>query len=505
MQRHLPLNGNKGPLIGIAYFAFFMTAMVLSMVATRYVRDVAIVRGWVRQMDSRHHTHNAPVPRLGGVGIFIGFGISLAMLVTGYHIIHHNPEYITGILERFAPPALLVFALGLADDIFDVPAWLKFGIQIGAALLMFASGLRVNPHIFGNAAFGPAISLVLTVLWIVGITNAFNLIDGLDGLAAGSALFSTVAVFIVGLIAGDRTMAIITVGLTGAIFGFLRFNFIPATIFLGDSGSLFVGFMLSAISLAGSQKSPTLVAVAIPVVACGLPILDTTIAIFRRFLSGKPIFGADKEHIHHKLLGRGFTQRQAVILLYGISALCAFMSLFLLYPGAGTAGIVLAVLGIGAWLGLQQLNYREITELKRLARRTIDQKRIITNNLAVEYATEHLPKAASILEVVKLLEGMFETNDFDGFELEVGTKGTAEHFAWQKPDAQPKATCWSMVMDLRNDDGPECGRLTIYRAHGQRPLLVDVNLITSEFHDALTAALQRASEASGKAAAAVSF
>jgi len=146
----------------------------------------------------------------------------------------------------------------------------------------------VSPHIFGTHEFSAAISLVFTVIWIVGITNAFNLIDGLDGLAAGSALFSTMAVFIVGLIAGDRTMAIITVGLTGAIFGFLRFNFIPATIFLGDSGSLFIGFMLSAISLAGSQKSPTLVAVAIPVVACGLPILDTTIAIFRRFLSGKP-------------------------------------------------------------------------------------------------------------------------------------------------------------------------------------------------------------------------
>src|SRR5437588_6711386 len=231
--------------------------MVLSMYATRSVRDMAIARGWVRRMDSRHHTHSAPVPRLGGVGIFIGFGISLAMLVAGYHLINHNPVYITGILQRFAPPALLIFVLGLADDVLDVPAWVKFGTQTVAALLMFFSGLRVNPHIFGSYEFGTVMSLLLTVLWVVGITNAFNLIDGLDGLAAGSALFSTVAVFIVGLIAGDRTMAIITVGLTGAIFGFLRYNFIPATIFLGDSGSLFIGFMLSAISLAGSQKSPT--------------------------------------------------------------------------------------------------------------------------------------------------------------------------------------------------------------------------------------------------------
>jgi UDP-GlcNAc:undecaprenyl-phosphate GlcNAc-1-phosphate transferase len=480
-------------LIGIAYFAFFTTAMVLSMVATRYVRDISLAQGWIRQMDRRHHTHTSPVPRLGGVGIFIGFAVSLALLVTGYHIIGRNPVYITGILQRFGPPALLIFFLGLADDVFDVPAWVKFGTQVVAALLMFFSGLRVSPHALGNHQYVWAVSLALTVIWIVGITNAFNLIDGLDGLAAGSALFSTVAVFIVGLIAGDRTMAIITVGLTGAIFGFLRFNFIPATIFLGDSGSLFIGFMLSAISLAGSQKSPTLVAVAIPVVACGLPILDTTIAILRRFLSGKPIFGADKEHIHHKLLSRGLSQRQAVILLYGISALCAFMSLFLLYPGAGTAGIVLAVLGIGAWLGLQQLNYREITELKRLARRTIDQKRIITNNLAVQYAIEHLPQAASIREVELLLETMFANNDFDGFELEAfNVPGSpAHHFAWQKDASAMDTSHWSMVINLISSAGEDCGRLTIKRAYVQRPLLIDVNLITAEFHKSLADALGR--------------
>jgi UDP-GlcNAc:undecaprenyl-phosphate/decaprenyl-phosphate GlcNAc-1-phosphate transferase len=483
-------------LIGIAYFAFFATAFVLSMTATRYVRDVALRYEWVRPKDRRHHTHSGPVPRLGGIGIFVGFSLSLAMLVAGYHFIHHNPVYITGILQKLGPPALLIFFLGLADDIYDVHAWVKFAVQIIAALVMFFEGMRVNPHVFGGHPFGSAASLVFTVLWVVGITNAFNLIDGLDGLAAGSALFSTMAVFIVGVIAGDRTMAIITVGLTGAIFGFLRFNFIPATIFLGDSGSLFIGFMLSAISLGGSQKSPTLVAVAIPVVACGLPIIDTAIAVARRFLSGKPIFGADKEHIHHKLMNRGLTQRQAVIVLYGISALCAFMSLFLLYPGAGTAGIVLAVLGIGAWLGLQQLDYREVTELKRLARRTIDQRRIISNNLAVQYATEHFPTASSIEDVVGLLRDMFAANDFDAFQLELLKHRAPENcFIWEKPDAEKDAVRWSMVFDLRTSDGIEYGKLTIYRAFVQRPLLIDVNLLTAEFYKSLVAALVRTIDA----------
>src|SRR3954465_7161773 len=156
------------------------------MAATEYVRDTAVGHGWVRAKDSRHHTHTGPVPRLGGVGIFAGFSLSLAMLVVGYHIIHHNPVYITGILQKFGPPALLIFFLGLADDIYDVPAWVKFAVQIGAALLMFFEGMRVNPHIFGGHQFGTLASLIFTVLWVVGITNAFNLIDGLDGLAAGS-------------------------------------------------------------------------------------------------------------------------------------------------------------------------------------------------------------------------------------------------------------------------------------------------------------------------------
>ncbi len=470
------------------------------MMATRYVRDTALRHNWVRERDSRHHTHTGPVPRLGGVGIFVGFGLSLAMLVGGYHFIHHNPVYITGLLQKFGPPALIIFLLGLADDVLDVRAWIKFGVQIAAALVMFFEGMRVNPHVFGGHQFGEAASLVLTVLWVVGITNAFNLIDGLDGLAAGSALFSTMAVFIVGVIAGDRTMAIITVGLTGAIFGFLRFNFIPATIFLGDSGSLFIGFMLSAISLGGSQKSPTLVAVTIPVVACGLPIIDTAIAVARRFLSGKPIFGADKEHIHHKLMKRGLTQRQAVIVLYGISALCGFMSLFLLYPGAGTTGIVLAILGIGAWLGLQQLDYREVTELKRLARRTIDQRRIITNNLAVQFATEHLPSATGIEDVMKLLRDMFATNDFDAFRLDLA--GQKNVLSWEKSDTEKSMARWSMVLDLRSPEGMEHGTLTIYRAYMQRPLLIDVNLLTADFHRALASALARIGE-EPKAAAAV--
>ena len=197
--------------------------------------------------------------------------------------------------------------------------------------ILFAGGLRIFnlPVLFGSQQFGWTIGLTLTILWVIGITNAFNLIDGLDGLAEGSALFSTLVVFGAAVFNHSSLVALLTIALAGAILGFLKFNFNPATIFLGDCGSLFIGFMLSALALQGAEKSPTIVAVAIPVVSFGLPILETVLSVLRRLISGRPLFTADREHIHHKLLGRGMSQRQVVIVLYAVSAIFALLSLFL--------------------------------------------------------------------------------------------------------------------------------------------------------------------------------
>src|SRR5208337_3768507 len=204
---------------------------------------------------------------------------------------------------------------GLYHDIYSVGPYTKFAVQSVAAIMLFAGGLRILdlPVLFGARHFA----------WYIGITNAFNLIDGLDGLAAGSALFSTFVVFVVAVFSGSSPVSLLTIALAGAILGFLRFNFNPATIFLGDCGSLFIGFMLSALALEGAQKAPTVIAVAIPVVSFGLPILETALSVLRRYLSGRPVFTADREHIHHKLLQRGLSQRQVVIILYGVSAVFA--------------------------------------------------------------------------------------------------------------------------------------------------------------------------------------
>src|SRR5262249_10340801 len=260
------------------------------------------------------------------------------------------------------------------------------------------------------------VSMGLTIFWVLWITNAFNLLDGLDGLSAGSALFSCLVLFVSSLISGSPLVAVLSIVLAGSILGFLRFNFNPATIFLGDCGSLLIGYSLSSLALIGAQKGTVLVSIGIPLVAFGLPILDTSLSVVRRTLSGKPLFHGDKSHIHHRLLSRGWSQRKAVLALYAVSCLLGLLSLVLLYPSGSSVGVVMLVLGIGIILGVQHLRYPELIELRRAAQRALDQKRIIVNNLAVRRGTEELGRAQSLEAVQRILEETFRYNDFDAFE-----------------------------------------------------------------------------------------
>jgi UDP-GlcNAc:undecaprenyl-phosphate/decaprenyl-phosphate GlcNAc-1-phosphate transferase len=342
-------------------------------------------------------------------------------------------------------------------------------------------------------------------LWVVAITNAFNLIDGLDGLAAGSALFSTLVVFVVALLSNLPLISLISLALAGAILGFLRFNFNPATVFLG--GSLFIGFMLSALALYGAQKAPTVIAVAIPLVSFGLPILETSLSVLRRLISGRPVFTADREHIHHKLLQRGMSHRQVVIVLYGVSAIFALLSLFLLWPTGSTLGLVLAVLGTGIWIGVQHLGYLEFGEIRRVAQRTIEQRHIFANNLSIRRATAELNAAEDFSQVCRILAAAFETNDFDGFELlsDLASSAHALHLVettnslrlrWSKPDslgAPEFGNTWSLNLALTSSSRHACGSLVVYRCYANRDLQLNINLLTSDFVTTLSDALHRTS------------
>jgi len=254
----------------VLYLGIFAASLLLSFVFTKFVRDIATVRGWVAAPALDRHLHLRPLPRLGGVAIFLAFLFSLTF---GVLLARLRPSLGIGFsalasLWSILLPGFVVFLLGVIDDIHPVGPYVKFAVQAIAGGMLFAFGLRILdlPVLFGHHHFPWFLGLPLTILWVLAITNAFNLIDGLDGLAAGSALFSTLVVFVVSMFSQSGIVSLMALALAGSILGFLRFNFNPATIFLGDCGSLFIGFMLSALALRGAQKAPTIIAVAIPVV-----------------------------------------------------------------------------------------------------------------------------------------------------------------------------------------------------------------------------------------------
>jgi UDP-GlcNAc:undecaprenyl-phosphate GlcNAc-1-phosphate transferase len=495
------------------YLGIFGFSLTLSFALTRTVRNLATARGWVCAPVSDRHLHDAPLPRLGGVAIFGAFVISLAAALI---ISSLRPDLRFGsslhILTTMLVPGCLIFLLGLYDDIRSVGPYVKFSVQAVAAAMLWLGGFRILdlPVLFGSRQFPWFVGLVLTILWVLGITNAFNLIDGLDGLAAGSALFSTIVVFVVALLSHSSLVALMTVALTGAILGFLRFNFNPATIFLGDSGSLFIGFLLSALALEGAQKAPTVIAVAIPVVSFGLPILETSLSVLRRLIGGRPVFTADREHIHHKLLQLGLSHREVVIVLYAVSALFALLSLFLLWPTGSTLGLVLAVVGTGIWLGVQHLGYPEFGEIRRVAQRTLDQRQIVINNLAIRRATAELNVARDYQQICRILVAAFSSSQFDAFEIN-GKLTLSEfplleslesiplnrgeiHFRWNRPGTllAPGSTgTWGLTLDLLTSSNRRRGSMSIHRLYHERPLQLDVNLLISEFPMALADALDR--------------
>ncbi len=498
----------------VVFFGIFFLSLLFSLVLTRYVRDVSSARGWVALPSNERHLHSSPLPRLGGVAIFISFCLSMVIAAAvSRYIPDLHSAFSFKLLATIVGPSALIFLLGVYDDLYTVGPYIKFAVQALAATLLFLGGLRILniPVLFGDHQLPWFVGLAFTILWVLAITNAFNLIDGLDGLAAGSALFSTLVAFVVALLNGYSLVTVMSIGLAGAILGFLRYNFNPATIFLGDSGSLFIGFLLSALALAGAQKAPTIVAVAIPVVSFGLPILETALSILRRLIGGRPVFTADRDHIHHKLLQHGLSHRQVVIVLYGVSAVFALLSLFLLWPTGSSLGLVLAVLGTGIWIGVQRLGYLELGELARVAQRTLEQRQVFINNLSIRRATEELKVARDYDQICRVLQAAFGSNDFDGFDVRFklfpgeffpftvadapGSHRRGEiSLHWAKNSAGKSLdglAVWTLSLHLVSSSNRHRGALALHRLCSQRDLRLDINLLTSAFPLALADALDR--------------
>ncbi len=341
-----------------------IVSCILSLLLTPQVRNIASRFGFVDHPDHDRKIHKAAIPRVGGVSIFVSFVAAyglllLAGLSAGNFVLSGLPFTL-----RLLPATVVILALGLADDIKGMPPWQKLTGQVIAALLAWAGGIHV--HAIGGHAFPTVVSFVVTILWIVACTNAVNLIDGVDGLATGVGLFATVTMLIAALLDNNINLALATAPLAGALLGFLCFNFNPASIFLGDCGSLTIGFLLGCYGVVWSEKSTTLLGMTAPLLALSVPLLDTGLTIIRRFLRQQPIFRADHGHIHHQLLSRGLTPRRVVLVLYATCGLAAAASLILTVTHGQFRGFIIILFCLAAWLGIQHLGYNEFSVGSRL-------------------------------------------------------------------------------------------------------------------------------------------
>ena len=283
--------------------------------------------------------HKTPIPRLGGLAIFIGFMVSILLFVE-----------ITAEMRSILLGAVIIVVLGVVDDIMALPALLKFVVQIVAALIPATHGVVIqafsNPNVFSDNPYWVLgnLSVPLTVLWIVAITNAVNLIDGLDGLACGVSTISSMTLLVISLVVSDAPAAILMAALAGSCIGFLPYNLNPAKIFMGDTGSTFLGYVLAVVSIQGLFKFYTIISFAVPFLMLGLPIFDTCFAFIRRIAHGQSPMHADRSHVHHRLIDMGFSQKQAVAVLYIISAILGLSAVVLTTAGAVKAMLLLLAL-----------------------------------------------------------------------------------------------------------------------------------------------------------------
>jgi len=316
----------------------FTLAFAISLAATPFIITLAHKIGAVDVPDDKRRVHKKPIPRLGGLAIFYGFLVSLLFFA-------RLDQQMRGILIG----ALIIVGVGIIDDVKQLRALVKLAAQIVAALVVVFNNIRIIaisvPAFISETGVLQLgmFSIPITVVWVIIVTNAVNLIDGLDGLAVGVSSIASFSLFFIAILGGEQNVAIISAALAGGCLGFLPYNFNPAKIFMGDTGSQFLGYMLSVICIQGLFKGYVIISFIVPLLILGLPLFDTIFAIVRRAWNHKPIMGADRGHLHHRLLDNGFTQKQTVAILYVIASVLGISAVLLLEKGAYAACVLLMV------------------------------------------------------------------------------------------------------------------------------------------------------------------
>ncbi len=512
------------------YFAIFLIAVCSSLVITPLIRRFCERYKLLDTPRDGRRVHSRAVPRLGGVAIYLSCLIALSTLPFVDNMLTHTLRQQASQIYVVLIPATLVLFLGIYDDLRGTNATVNFTALGLIAVLFYAMGGRIEglsiPFV-GSVYLPSTLSFLLTLFWLVGIANAFNLIDGMDGLASGAALFSSMVILVVSFSQGASMMIVVALVFCGAIAGFLRYNFNPASIFLGDSGALFVGFTLAALSVQGAQKASTAVAVAVPLLAFGLPVVDTAVTMTRRLISRKPMFQGDNEHIHHMLLARGWSQRQVALVLYGVCAGFGVVAMFFSTSGSRPTGFVLFVIAVVVIIAVGQLRYHEMDELRAGVRRTVGDRRArVANNIRVRRASRALTKASDLRELFNAVSFMLESGEFDYARMQLGhpTGGEVNERALRtsqeremRPDVELRngqilwswgagaddsdevesGAFWCLRIPLTTPNG-QWGWMNLYRAFDGDPMLVNMNYLSGFFRDELSHAAERILESSAQ-------
>lgn len=502
------------PALPLLLTGAFLTALGSSLFGTYFVRAWALRRGYVDHPDDERRVHSRPTPNVGGTAVAISTAatfVAWSFVIVPGEV--RRPEILAMILG-----GLGIYAIGFWDDTRRLSAGAKFSAQVAVATLVFVGGVRIMGVSFADlwqSQLSLAMSFLVTTLWIVGTTNAFNLIDGSDGVAAGAALFASISLGVIFALNGDPLGALMATVLVGTCLGFLFFNFPPASVFLGDCGSLFLGFTLASLGVITTQKSSTLVAIAIPIVAMGIPLLDTGIAIVRRFLRHQAIFSPDRGHIHHRLGDLGHSPRGVALLLYVGCAGCASLSMLLAAPGRSTVIPVFVVAGTVIILGVQRLKVPELTELRKILGRGFQQRLVISHNLRLYSLSEMLDAAGSGSAIAEALDATFKGSEFARLELRVDDTLASALTSSDPPPGQVTTDALGATMSLTfehllspakqvevrvplyRDEHP-VGALSLFRsAEGDR-LYTDVRLVAQRLAPRLVDSLQRAASASAE-------
>lgn len=433
-----------------------LTAFVLCLIATPVCRDLFLRFNLVDHPDNDRKFHLKPIPRIGGIPIVLSYGGAIALMIAfaphGARISVQHSKLIWSLL----PAAGIIFLTGLVDDLVGLKPKQKLAGQFAAAALAVTLGARLT---VGHGMFSsPWISIPLSLVWLIGCSNAFNLIDGLDGLASGVGLFAVITTLVAAILHGNMGLAMATVPLCGCLLAFLRYNFSPASIFLGDCGSLTMGFMLGCFGLIWSQNGGTLLGMAAPLMALSLPLIDVTLSIGRRFLRNAPIFLGDRGHIHHMVLARGFKPRDTALILYGVCGIAAFLSLLQGLPNYHLRGLTMVVFCSLVFTGVNYLGYVELSA----ARRTLSRKmilRVVKEEIYLQELQSSLSRASTSEDCWKIVRTVCDDMHFASVQMFLQGESFNEDFM-----AREHEPSWKMNIALGRS-----GYLTLTRVSERRP------------------------------------